>query len=162
VGRGCVEMARNSGRFTFDGGAGGYVAAWLFAAAITVVTLGFGLPIGLVVVQRWKAAHTVVGGRHLVLTGRARELAVSWAWWWPLVLVSLGLYALAVVPKLQRWVWDNTDYEPCHDAGNRVDHDALWRGSDEPASYAGRHLAPPASRLHLAFVTEAAHEPAHV
>jgi uncharacterized membrane protein YjgN (DUF898 family) len=151
-------MARNSGRFTFDGGAGGYVAAWLLAAAITVVTLGFGLPVGLVAVQRWKAAHTVIGGRHLVFTGRARELAVSWAWWWPLVLVSVGFYALAVVPKLQRWVWDNTDYDSDHG----TDIDVLWAESDEPAPYAGRHVAAPASRLHLAFVAGGTPEPAHV
>jgi uncharacterized membrane protein YjgN (DUF898 family) len=147
-----TQGARTQGQFTFDGSVGGYVATWLAAAAISVVTLGFGLPISLVHAQRWKAAHTSVGGRHLEFSGRAGDLARDWLRWWPLVLVTLGLYGLAVVPKLRRWVWANTGY-----ALPRGD----WCLDGEHTSYAARHLAAPPSGLHLAFFTEPAREHAH-
>jgi uncharacterized membrane protein YjgN (DUF898 family) len=133
----------NAGRFVFDGGVGASVAHWLYAVLLCLVTLGFGFPLALVAVQRWQAAHTLVGGRRLVFTGRAGDLAGSWFRWWPLTVVSLGLYGLSVVPKVRAWVWDHTDYA------------SWWDVDREPETACLNRPLVPMSRLHLAFFSEA-------
>lgn len=134
-------MARNPARFSFDGETAGYLGTVVMAGVVTLVTLGFGFPLGLVRVQRWKARHTTVEGRRLVFTGSARELTGDWVPWWLLTLGTLGLYGFCVKPRVTRWVWANTDYEP---------------GPTGSKSHAGepRQLGDP-SRLHLAFSSEA-------
>jgi uncharacterized membrane protein YjgN (DUF898 family) len=136
-------MKDKTGRFSFDGSAAGYLGIFLFAAVITAVTLGFGFPLALVMVQRWKSRHLTINGRRLVFTGSARELFRDWLAWWLLTVGTLGLYGVRVYPRIVAWTWENTDF------------DRVWQ--PEPAtstSYASRPLAPP-SRLHLAFFTEA-------
>lgn len=136
-------MTGNSGRFVFDGGVLGYLGTRVLGALVSVLTLGFGFPLALVLVQRWNARHLTVGGRRLVFTGRAGDLFPEWRRSWPLIVVTVGVYAFSVVPKVRSWVWDHTDYE------------AVWQLEPAPATaYAERPLAPP-SGLHLAFFTEA-------
>ena len=77
----------------------------------------------------------------MVFTGRAGRLMHDWVVWWPCVLLSLGFYAFAVLPRVKRWVWDNTDYR------------ALWRGAAEPESAYVRPLVAPV-RVHLSFFSE--------
>ncbi|MGA8246245.1 MAG: hypothetical protein WB797_05010 [Nocardioides sp.] len=135
-------MTDNSGRFAFDGDVAGYLGTRVLAALVCVVTLGFGFPLALVLAQRWNARHLTVGGRRLVFTGRAGDLFRDWRTWWPLTVVTLGVYAFSVVPKVRGWIWDHTDYQ------------AVWQLEPAPASaHADRPLAPP-SGLHLAFFTE--------
>jgi hypothetical protein len=142
-GYGGIHMKDSVTRFHFDGGAVGYPGNFLLASAITIATLGFGFPFGLVVVQRWKTNHLTLNGRRLVFTGSARELFSDWLPWWLLTLGTLGIYGFRVYPRIVRWTWENTDFE------------RVWQAeSTTSTSYAIRPLAPP-SRLHLAFFTEA-------
>jgi hypothetical protein len=133
-------MSRTPAGFEFDGDVAGYVGVRALATVITLATLGFGFPFGLVFVRRWKARHTHVGGVRLVFTGSARDLFVKWLGWWPLCVVSLGLYGLAVYPRVLAWMWDNTDYE------------AVWTVEPESEDPEPRHRLEAPARIHLAFV----------
>jgi uncharacterized membrane protein YjgN (DUF898 family) len=133
-------MSHNSGRFGFDGDVTGYLGTRLLALLIVVFTLGFGVPYALVLLKRWDARHLVLGGGTVVFTGRAGTLMREWIVWWPCVLLSLGFYAFAVLPRVKRWAWDNTDFR------------ALWRSAEAEPAYVRPLVAP--LRVHLSFFTE--------
>jgi uncharacterized membrane protein YjgN (DUF898 family) len=139
--RGYLAMTQNSGRIAFDGDVTGYLATRLAAWLVTLLTLGFGFPYGLVLVQRWNARHLVLGGSRVVFTGRARDLLREWVVWWPCVVLTLGFYAFAVLPRVIRWVWDNTDYR------------GLWQTAPDAGSTSIRPLVAPVP-VHLSFFTE--------
>lgn len=134
-------MTENSGRFGFDGDGIGYVRTRLGALAITVLTLGFGVPYALVLVKRWNAQHLVLGGSRVVFTGRAGDLMPDWVRWWPCVVLTLGCYGFVVFPRVISWVWENTDYR------------ALWTAEADPEPEYVRPLVAPV-RAHLAFFAE--------
>jgi hypothetical protein len=134
---------RGAVRFRFDGGALSHVGVRLLAAVVTIGTLGFGFPLGFVLVRRWKATHLTVDGRRLAFNGSARELLARWVPWWILTLVTLGVYGLWVYPRVARWAWERTDFATTW-------HWTPADGAVEPQ----RPLAPP-SRLHLAFFADA-------
>jgi uncharacterized membrane protein YjgN (DUF898 family) len=134
-------MSHNAGRFGFDGDVTGYLGTRLLALLLTVLTLGFGFPYAVVLVQRWNARHLTLGGSRLVFTGRAGDLLRQWVVWWPCVLLTVGFYAFAVFPRVIRWVWDNTDYQ------------ALWQAEPERVTTYVRPLVAPV-RVHLSFFTE--------
>lgn len=105
-------MARNSGRFQFDGGAATYVGTAILGFLITVFTLGICYPFALVLKQRWKAKHSYVDGQRLVFTGSAWGLFGNWIKWLLLTVITLGIYLFWVVPRITKWVWENTDFDP--------------------------------------------------
>jgi uncharacterized membrane protein YjgN (DUF898 family) len=131
--------ARSTVRFAFDGGAASHFGVRLLAAIVTLGTLGFGFPLGFVLVRRWKARHLVVDGRRLVFTGSARELFSDWVSWWLLTVATLGIYGLWVYPRVASWAWLHTDFAMSWQ----------WTPADAP-SEPTRPLAAP-SRLPLAF-----------
>jgi hypothetical protein len=134
-------MSHNHGRFGFDGDVTGYLGTRVLALLLVVLTLGFGFPYALVLVKRWNARHLVLGDSRLVFTGRPGDLMREWVVWWPCVLLTVGLYAFAVFPRVIRWVWDNTDYQ------------ALWLATAEPEPAYVRPLVAPV-RVHLSFFSE--------
>lgn len=104
-------MARNSGRFHFDGGAATYVGTAILGALITVFTLGFCYPFALVLKERWRAKHSYIDGRRLVFTGSAIGLLGNWIKWLLLSFVTLGIYLFWVGPRIARWKWQHTDFD---------------------------------------------------
>lgn len=102
-------MARNSGRFHFDGGARTYVGTGILAVLVTVFTLGICYPFALVLKERWRAKHSYIDGQRLVFTGTAMGLFGTWIKWLLLILITLGIYSLWVAPRIARWKWENTD-----------------------------------------------------
>jgi uncharacterized membrane protein YjgN (DUF898 family) len=108
-------MARNSGRFTFDGGAATYFGTGLLAALVTICTLGICYPFALVLRERWRAKHTYIDGQRLVFTGTGIGLFGHWVKWLLLMVVTVGIYGLWVGPRIQRWKVEHTDF------------DAAWR-----------------------------------
>ena len=105
-------MARNSHRFTFDGGAATYIGTGVLAFLITVVTLGICYPFAVVLKQRWRAKHSYIDGRRLVFTGSGVGLFGHWIKWFLLTIITLGIYGFWVIPRMQRWIWENTDFDP--------------------------------------------------
>jgi uncharacterized membrane protein YjgN (DUF898 family) len=105
-------MARNSGRFHFDGGAGTFLGTALLGLLITVFTLGICYPFALVLGERWRAKHTYIDGQRLVFTGRAMGLFGLWVKWFLLCGITLGIYAFWVAPRIQKWKVEHTDFDP--------------------------------------------------
>lgn len=105
-------MARNSGRFHFDGGAATYLGTGILQLLITVCTLGICYPFALVLGQRWRAKHSYIDGQRLAFTGSAWGLFGNWLKWLLLCIVTLGIYGFWVGPRLARWKWEHTDFDP--------------------------------------------------
>lgn len=104
-------MSRNSGRFTFDGGAASYVGTAILAILITFLTLGICYPFAFVLKERWRAKHTYIDGQRLVFTGSAVGLFALWIKWFLLLLVTLGIYGFWVAPRIQKWKTEHTDFD---------------------------------------------------
>lgn len=100
-----------SATFTFDGGAGTYLGTGILAFLVTVLTLGIALPFAIVLRQRWRAKHTLVGGRRLIFLGGGLQLFGLWLKWFILIIVTLGIYAFWVAPRIQKWIVENTDFD---------------------------------------------------
>jgi len=103
-------MQSNSGKFKFDGGAATYVGTALLGALITVFTLGICYPFAVVLMQRWRAKHSLIDGKRLIFTGSAWGLFGRWLLWLLLIIMTVGIYLLWVGPRIQRWKWENTDF----------------------------------------------------
>jgi uncharacterized membrane protein YjgN (DUF898 family) len=110
-------VARKSGRFQFDGGAGTFLGTGILAALITICTLGICYPFALVLAERWRAKHTYIDGQRLVFTGSAVGLFGLWVKWLLLSIITLGIYSFWVVPRLQQWKVENTDFDPTWQLG---------------------------------------------
>jgi uncharacterized membrane protein YjgN (DUF898 family) len=136
-------MTKSSARSVVGERVAGRLGVHLAAAAITVATLGLGFPVGLVLVRRWRARHTTLGGRRVEFTGSARELFRHWLAWWLLTVCTLGIYAVWVAPRVTRWVREHT----------RVALVGVWE-YDATAAEPSRLLAAP-GRLSVAFFPEA-------
>ena len=103
-------MQANSKRFTFDGGALTYVGTGILGLLITLFSLGILYPFALVLRQRWRAKHSYIDGKQLTFTGSALGLFGNWLKWLFLSIITLGIYLFWVGPRIQRWIWQNTDF----------------------------------------------------
>ena len=103
-------MQYNSKRFSFDGGAATYLGTAILAILITIVTFGICYPFALVLRQRWRAKHSYIDGKQLIFTGSAWGLFGNWIKWLLLVVITFGIYLLWVGPRIQKWIWVNTDF----------------------------------------------------
>lgn len=103
-------MQNNSNRFNFDGGAATYVGTALLGFLITLGTLGICYPFAVVLRQRWRAKHSYIDGRQLIFTGSAWGLFGNWIKWLLLSIVTCGIYLLWLGPRIQKWIWVNTDF----------------------------------------------------
>ena len=101
-------MAKSK-NFKFDGGAGTYLGTAILAFLVTVFTVGICYPFALVLIQRWKAKHTLLNGHRLVFTGSAWGLFGNWIKWFLLSVITLGIYLFWVQPRLQKWIVEHTD-----------------------------------------------------
>lgn len=102
-------MAKSQ-NFIFDGSAATYLGISIFAFLVTALSLGIAYPYALVTVLRWTASHTRVNGHRLAFTGTTRELYRHWALWYPLCIITLGIFAFWLAPRLRRWILDQTDF----------------------------------------------------
>ena len=101
-------------RFTFDGGAGSYLGTTILAILVTLVSFGLAYPFALVLLERWRCEHSFIDGRPLKFNGTGMSLFGNWLKWLLLCLVTLGIYSLWVVPRLQQWKWENTSFAPVY------------------------------------------------
>lgn len=98
--------------FVFDGGAATYFGTAVLAWLVTIFTLGLAVPFAIVLRHRWKAKHTYIHGHRLVFLGSGTSLFLNWVKWWLLSIVTLGVYLFWVAPRLQKWIVENTDFDP--------------------------------------------------
>jgi uncharacterized membrane protein YjgN (DUF898 family) len=95
-------------KFTFDGGAATYWGTALLGFLVTALTAGLCYPFALVLMERWRAKHSFIDGQQLVFNGSAWGLLGRWIWWLLLIIVTLGIYSFWVMPRIQKWKWENT------------------------------------------------------
>ncbi|MGL5346773.1 MAG: hypothetical protein ACRDA3_05450 [Peptostreptococcaceae bacterium] len=76
-----------------------------------VITLGFAYPWILCINQEARCKHTVVCGKRLKFIGDPKELIRHWILWWLLIILTLGLYGLAVKVRFSQWVAANTIFD---------------------------------------------------
>jgi uncharacterized membrane protein YjgN (DUF898 family) len=110
-------MAHNSGRFHFDGNAFSFVRTAVCAALITFWTFGFGLPFALVLLERWRCRHTYVDGRRLTFSGTGLGLFAVGVKCILLCVMTFGIYSFWVIPRIQQWRTENTDFDPTWPSG---------------------------------------------
>ena len=103
--------------FYFDGGAGTYLGTGILAFLVTVLTLGIALPFAIVLRQRWRAKHTYINGHRLMFVGSGMALFGNWIKWFLLIVITFGIYGFWVAPRLQKWIVENTDFDPTFSAG---------------------------------------------
>jgi len=103
-------MQKNSQRFTFDGGALTYVGTGILCILMTLLSVGILYPFAIVLRQRWRAKHSYIDGKQLIFTGSAWGLFGNWLKWLFLSIITLGIYLFWVGPRIQRWIWQNTDF----------------------------------------------------
>ena len=103
------------GSFRFDGGAGSYFGVGILAFFITLLTLGIALPYAIVLKQRWRSEHTIIDGRRLVFLGTGVSLFLNWLKWFLLMVITVGIYSFWVVPRIHKWIVENTDWAPLGD-----------------------------------------------
>jgi uncharacterized membrane protein YjgN (DUF898 family) len=105
-------MAHNSGRFYFDGGPVSYLRTGIIAALVTICTFGMGFPFALVLLERWRARHTYIDGQRLAFSGTGLGLFALMAKSALLCFITLGIYSFWVMPRIQAWKVENTDFDP--------------------------------------------------
>ncbi|MFA9430752.1 DUF898 family protein [Egicoccus sp. AB-alg2] len=103
--------------FRFDGGAGTYLGTGILAFLVIVCTLGIATPFAIVLQQRWRAKHTYVNGHRLIFLGTGTGLFGHWLKWFALTVITLGVYSFWVIPRVHRWIVENTDFDPAFTSG---------------------------------------------
>ena len=101
-----------SGRFVFTGGAATYFGTAVLGFLITLCTIGICYPFALVLMERWRAKNSFIDGHRLIFTGTAIGLFGNWIKWLLLLLVTFGIYGFWIAPRIQKWVWEHTDFAP--------------------------------------------------
>jgi uncharacterized membrane protein YjgN (DUF898 family) len=110
-----APVIRGGRQFAFDGGAATYFGTGLLAFAITLFTLGICYPFSVVLMERWRAKHSFIDGHRLRFTGSAWALFGTWIKWFFLCIITIGIYSFWVVPRINRFKWENTSFElPVH------------------------------------------------
>ena len=97
--------------FRFDGGAGSYLGVGILAFLLTLFTLGIGVPWATVMFHSWRTRHTYINGKRLVFLGSGASLFGNYIKWWFFTIITLGIYSFWLVPRMTKWVVENTDFE---------------------------------------------------
>jgi len=105
-----VPKRAQTHQFAFDGGVGTYFGTAVLALLITVFTAGICYPFAIVLRERWRAKHSYIEGRQLVFNGSAWGLFGLWWKWLILIIITIGIYAFWVAPRVYRWKWENTSW----------------------------------------------------
>jgi uncharacterized membrane protein YjgN (DUF898 family) len=84
----------------------------MIALLISVLALELCYPFALVRRERLKAKYSYIDGRQLVFTGSAWSLFGIWIKFLLLTIVTLGIYAFWIGPRIQRWKWEHTALAP--------------------------------------------------
>lgn len=94
----------------FDGGAADFLGTQILGWLITVCTAGICYPFALVLLERWRAKHTILQGRRLHFKGTGMGLFGLWIKWLFLIIITVGIYSFWVMPRVTRWKIENTVY----------------------------------------------------
>lgn len=104
------KVGQDADVFAFDGGAATYWTVFLLGIIVSGVTVGLATPWVICWHQKWRAAHTMIGGRRLEFTGSGGSLIFLWLKWIVFTVCTCGIYMLWMVPSLNKWVVEHTRF----------------------------------------------------
>ena len=70
---------------------------------MTFITLGICYPVALAWIYKWEVNNTIVDGHHLRFNGSAGSLIGRWILWLLLAIITLGIFALFIPVRIQKW-----------------------------------------------------------
>lgn len=107
-----MNTSKNTSKnFRFEIDPYGFFVRVIFVGILTVITLGLATPYAMIVMQRWQVKHTLIDGRRLKFNGKFTDLIVNYLKWYFLTIITLGVYYFWMVPYLNQWMVENTDFE---------------------------------------------------
>lgn len=87
----------------FDGRA----LEWFGLAALTffatILSLGWAYPWARCTLEKWKAEHTVIGGRRMKFKGKVKSLFANHLVWSLLSVVTFGVYGIISYVEFEKW-----------------------------------------------------------
>lgn len=108
-----IEPYVNNGqenRSHFDGTFWEYLGEAIIEALIITFTLGLATPYVICRGYRWQLEHQVIDGQRLVFDGKVGQLFGTWIKWVLLSVITLGIYALWLPIKKQKWLTSHTHF----------------------------------------------------
>ncbi|UER67840.1 hypothetical protein LKV13_03530 [Borrelia sp. BU AG58] len=99
-----------SSKSYFDGGVCESICVYVGAAVITCFTLGFCFPWAYCMVCKFHVDHTVIEGRRLKFEEDGANLLGHWIIWWVFCVITLGIYALWMGVKVEKWKVEHTRF----------------------------------------------------
>jgi uncharacterized membrane protein YjgN (DUF898 family) len=103
------KRGRPIGSFEFDGTAGDFLPVFLLSFLLQMT--GIGAPWALCMMKRWECEHTLVNGRRLRFDGNGASALGLIIVTYLLTLITLGIYLFWGIPKIQKWIVENTEFE---------------------------------------------------
>ena len=94
----------------FDGGLLGLIGISILASFLSIITLGFGIPWGVCIREKWIASHTVIDGKRLTFDGKGGQLFGNYIKWFLLTIITLGIYSLWLSIKMKQWTVKHTHF----------------------------------------------------
>jgi hypothetical protein len=91
----------------FDGDGFGFIGTAIGAAALTLLTCGFGSAWGYAMKVRWGWSHTLIGGERVRFEGRVGDFLVRAIVGHFLSMLTCGIYLPWHIVNLQRWRIEN-------------------------------------------------------
>ena len=106
-----AQRRKRSLRSSFTATCGKYFFLKIGLALLSIIP--FCLPVAVCIHERYKCSHTEIVGMPLEFTGKAGELLGKMIVWGLLSIVTIGIYALVVLPvRYEQWKTAHTVFGP--------------------------------------------------
>ena len=87
---------------------GGLIGISLLGLLLIVITLTFGTPWVVCMIERWVAKHTVIDGKQLYFDGTGGQLFGKYLLWLLLTIITVGIFGLWLGIKMKQWTVKHT------------------------------------------------------
>lgn len=95
----------------FDGKFLEYIGYKLLAGIITILSFSIAKPWADKLILDYKINHTIYNGKRLKFEGKGSSLFVQRFKWFLLSIITLGIYALWIPIKMEKWTTSNIHFE---------------------------------------------------
>lgn len=106
-----IEINKKKYNSYFDESVKAYMIVKLKFYMMCIFSLGLAYPWALCMKYKAKYHHTVVCGKRLKFIGNPLDLAHHWFWWWLLCIITIGIYALFLHVRMEKWTIANVIFE---------------------------------------------------
>ncbi len=106
-----IEINKKKYNSYFDESVKAYMIVKLKFYMMCIFSLGLAYPWALCMKYKAKYHHTVICGKRLKFIGNPLDLAHHWFWWWLLCIITIGIYALFLHVRMEKWTIANVIFE---------------------------------------------------